>query len=215
MIGAILLVFGVVLLSLSLVLLCRGYWRAKKANTKIFDTRLPPKRRVTKEDTVVTQSDVSIRAITPAVPSQNRRLTTEDLYSDSAIKQSDIKKFQSALDEHQKENSSSSRNRIVIQLGDVSDSHDDEVLIIHDAKIALPRPQQNENANTSDDTRTTASGDVVMEQSKQVQVGRLPGTPDLAHTQQNSGDDVTADIPQAFDYVDPHERTAHSTPLFY
>ena len=197
-IGGLLLVFGCVLLVLSLVLLCRGYYRAKSANNKVFDTRIPPKRRITKESTIITQSDISVREITPPTSStQDKRLSDTDLYSDAAIKKTDINKFKQAMDEHH--NRENSQSRTVIQLGDVSESQKDDVVIIHDARIALPVPQeQTDNTNASSNTRKA----VVFTLSNEA--NSLPGSPDLTH----DSDVTTADIPQAFDYVDPNEQSS-------
>ena len=106
-------------------------------------------------------------------------------------------KFKQAMDEHH--NRENSQSRTVIQLGDVSESQKDDVVIIHDARIALPVPQeQTDNTNASSNTRKA----VVFTLSNEA--NSLPGSPDLTH----DSDVTTADIPQAFDYVDPNEQSS-------
>ena len=220
--ASIVLVFGFVLLSLSLLLLTRGYFRAKAADTKVsnkttFVTKTKPANPtpLPKEDTVVTQSDVSVRGVTSPLAASSL-VNEKQLYGEEAVKHEDIEKFQTALKQHQASVSPShearQKSRAIIKLGphksdlasqnvvsEPADDNSDDVIIIHDAHIALPKPDaswdETESTNKSNNNATKISDAVYFEQ------GRLPGTPDIPNDVTESV--AEEEVPQAFFYVDP------------
>ena len=149
----------------------RSFNRMKSANNRVEHQDIlttkssKPQLGQRSVDSFATQSDISIRGFSP-LPAEVKRPKTADLYSKAAIKPADIEQYNKASSEALEERTKSrqdpedsglfQRTGTLIRLGSSlskksphDGGDDDDVVIIHDAKVALPNPVLHESIDPS------------------------------------------------------------------